>query len=387
MTGPTRAGANGVKPSAAVIIAVGDELLRGETIDTNGAYLGAELTLLGVDVPERRVVRDDVDAIAAAISLALQQADLVLVTGGLGPTVDDRTEAAVHQAVVDLDVIPVPNPVGTAPGLLARPGGRVVLALPGPPRELRAVWSQALPLLDLAGAAGPVVTLTVAGIRESVVAERLAALAELSVEVAYYAGPGQVRVRLSGDSAPEAVALVHELLGDAVFENPYGLAGAALAAASAAELTVAVAESLTGGALAASLTDVAGASDVLVGGVVAYHERIKQQVLGVDPELLRTAGTVHADVARQMSEGVARLTGADLGVATTGVAGPSSHSGHPPGTVFVAWAVRGEVVSRGFRFPGDRDWVRRRTVAAALDGVRRLAAGLPLGEHEGAPRR
>ncbi len=387
MSGSARTGANGAKPSVAIIIAVGDELLRGETIDTNGAYLGAELDLLGVDVPERRVVRDDVDAIATAIALALPQADLVLVTGGLGPTVDDRTAAAVQEAVGDLDLTPVPNPVGTAPGLLARPGDRVVLALPGPPRELRAVWAQALPLLDLAGAAGPVVTLTVAGIRESVVAKRLAALAELSVEVAYYANPGQVRVRLSGTAAPDAAALVQNLLGDAVFENPFGLAGAALAAASAAELTVAVAESLTGGALAAALTDVAGASDVLVGGVVAYDESIKQKMLGVDPQLLRTVGTVHADVAKQMAQGVARVTGADLGVATTGVAGPSTHSGHSPGTVFVAWAVRGDVFSRGFTFPGDRDWVRRCTVAAALDGVRRLAAGLPLGEQEDAVRR
>jgi nicotinamide-nucleotide amidase len=368
--------------SRAVIVAVGDELLRGETVDTNGAYLGAELTLLGIDVAERRVVPDDVDAIAAAVRIALEQSDLVVVTGGLGPTVDDRTEAAIRQVVGGLEVREVPNPVGTAPGLLARPGGRFVLALPGPPRELRAVWANALPSLGLVGSAAQVVTLTVAGIRESVIAKRLAPLGRLQVAVAYYAGPGQVRVRLSGDAVFAAADLVRELLGDAVFEHPNGLAGAALDAAGAAEISLAVAESLTGGALASSLTDVAGASDVLVGGVVAYRETVKRQVLGVDPELLRTGGTVHPEVAVQMAHGVARLAGADLGVATTGVAGPSPHSGHPPGTVFVAWALRGDAQVRGFEFGGDRDWVRSLTVAAALDGIRRLASGLPLGEQD-----
>ena len=145
---------------------------------------------------------------------------------------------------------------------------------------------------------------------------------------------------------------------------------------------MAVAESLTGGLLAAAITDVPGASDVLSGGVVAYSERAKTDVLGLDSDLLAAAGTVNAEVAQQMAARVSDLTGADVGVATTGVAGPTGHSGRDPGTVFVAWAISEALFVRELRVRGDREWVRQFSVAAALDGIRRLGSDLPLWEQD-----
>jgi nicotinamide-nucleotide amidase len=394
-----------------VIIAVGDELLRGDTIDTNGAWLGRTLAASGISVRGRTVVGDDPAEIAAAIRTAASAADLVLVCGGLGPTRDDRTRealadvlgeplqadprlaavlthwyaardrpmpaAATVQAERPASAAAVPNAHGSAPGLMARVAGATVVLLPGPPRELRPMATSVLAGLRPAGGARASRLIQVALLPESVVAERAEAVAG-PVDLAYYAAPGRVQVRLAGAPPSELAAAeerIRAALGDVVLDA--APAAAALAALERRGWTLAVAESLTGGAVAAALTDVPGASRTLRGGVVAYATDVKSDLLGVPEVLLAERGPVDPEVARWMASGVAGLLAADVAVATTGVAGPDPVGDLAPGLAFVA--VVGPGFARVVRVTatGDRELVRRVSVAHALDALRRAAAGLP----------
>lgn len=397
-------------PGRAVIIAVGDELLRGDTVDTNGAWLGRALAEAGIGVLRRAVVGDDPGEIAAEVATAAGRADLVLVCGGLGPTRDDRTRealsivlgeplqtdpqltaaladwyavrgrpmpaAAATQAQRPASAAVLPNRHGSAPGLLAQVGGATVLLLPGPPRELRPMaraYLATVPTRPMS--AGRLVQ--VALLPESVVAERADAVAD-GVELAYYAAPGRVQVRISG-GAPEALAAAEDrirvALGDVVCDA--APAEAALAAAERRGWTVAVAESLTGGGLAAALTAVPGASRTLRGGVVAYATDLKAGLLGVPVGLLAERGPVDPEVARRMAAGVAARLGADLGIATTGVAGPDPVGDIPAGLAYVAVVGPGIDRVATVTATGDRELIRTVTVAHALDGLRRAADGLP----------
>jgi nicotinamide-nucleotide amidase len=392
-------------PDVVAVVLVGDELLLGDVTDVNGVWLGQRLAHEGFRVVSSAQVSDDDVAIAIAIRRALEDAPSVVVTGGLGPTSDDRTGAA-------LDTVPgvkraISNPVGSASGVRLEHAEGVVYAVPGVPREMRAMVDQFV-VPDLLNRAGqlPVVrrrSLRVVGLTESQATSRLAALEEQlhrdsGANIAYLPSPGELEIRLTvrrtDDGASAAVGL-ESYVADAaraLGAHLYGLddeslAGIVIRGLTSGPATCATAESLTGGALGAALTDVPGASAVYRGGVVAYATALKERLLGVPEDHLAAHGAVDARTAVLMAQGVRARLGADYGVATTGVAGPDEQEGKPPGTVFVATAGPGHsAVVRTLLLTGDRDTVRRLTVVHALDLARRVVLSLPM-ESAGPPRR
>lgn len=413
------------------LVTVGAELLVGTVVNHNAAWLSHVLTGAGMQVTRHAVVSDDESEIVEAVSAELGRAEAAIVTGGLGPTSDDRTRAALARlagvplkredalvarlhdwyerrgrvapptALVQADVPEgasvLSNPRGSAPGLrLELPSG-VVYALPGVPAEMRAmVEAEVLPdLLEQADTAPPPArTLLTAVIGESLVASLLRPLEREAeargVEVAYLASVGEVRVRFSGGPGRAAGADVDAvaerarmLLGDVVYgEGDDTLDVVVHRRLAAAGATVAVAESLTGGLLGGALTDMPGSSDTYRGGVTAYATDVKASLLGVDRVLLEREGPVHAEVAHQMAAGVRREMGASVGLATTGVAGPDPQATPggsllPPGTVHLAVDGPGVDLVVSERLGGDRDVVRRRVVVWALDLLRRGLSGMP----------
>jgi len=414
---------------AAAVVTVGDELLLGRTVDTNAAWLGRELAGLGIPVVRRHTVADEAGEIRLALSDALGVADLVLVTGGLGPTPDDLTRDAVAELLgrpleVDAGVLeaihrrfrehgieelPGPNrrvaevprgarkltnPVGTAPGLAMVEGGRLVVLLPGVPRELKGIFRT-----DLVGVLRahfgermvPVHTRSIrtTGIPESLLSQRIAErlghrLGPL--RLAFLPDERGVDLRLTAvglarDEAERRFDAVEERLAEVLdpwrFEAPDGdLVEAVTTALRVRGKTLAVAESCTGGLIAKRITDLAGVSDVFLGGVVAYANAVKVGQLGVPEALLEAHGAVSEDVARAMAGGVARALGADAGVGVTGVAGPGGGTEDKPvGTVCWAASYEGRTVVRSGRFPGDRSSVRERSAQAALFLLLRLVEG------------
>ncbi|HUR51313.1 MAG TPA: CinA family nicotinamide mononucleotide deamidase-related protein [Mycobacteriales bacterium] len=398
------------------VVAVGSELLLGDVVNSNAATLGRELAACGVEVVTSVAVADDLERLVEVLRLCLADADVVVLCGGLGPTVDDLTRDAVARAceaplvrdeglvahlaqvlapyveTVPPDVmrqadVPegaevLPNTAGTAPGLWLDKGGKVVVALPGPPRELAAV---APPVWDrLAARTGRRFTtrqVLVSGLGESVVAARVEPGLRLppGVALSYLAGGALVRVRFTGlDPAAldPLVAHVDEVLGDHVAGHDDDTLDAVVHRLLAERgQTLAVAESLTGGMLAAALTDRAGASETFRGGVVVYATDLKETLAGVPHALLDVAGPVSDATAAALAAGARDRLGADWGLGVTGVAGPSEQDGHPVGTVFVAVAgpEDGEVCR--LQLPGGRAQVRARSVTSALDLLRRHLAG------------
>ena len=394
------------------VVAVGSELLLGDVVNSNAATIGKELAAAGVEVVASVVVPDLLVQVVEAIRTGLAQADVVVVCGGLGPTVDDLTRDAVavacdarlardpelegylrallssylkdvpeevfRQADVPAGAEVLPNSAGTAPGLWLEKDGKVVVALPGPPRELRAVappvWQR---LAERSGRRLTTRTVLVAGVGESVVAERVQARLVLpeGVALSYLAGGALVRVRFTSTDAgllDPLVDLVVEVMGEHVVSRDGETLDAVVHSALAARgETVAVAESLTGGLLAAALTDRAGASETFRGGLVVYATDLKEQLAAVPGPLLAAQGAVSEETAAALAAGARDRLGADWGLATTGVAGPTEQEGQPVGTVFVAVAgpAGGEV--RRLTLPGERANVRAVSVTYALDLLRR----------------
>jgi nicotinamide-nucleotide amidase len=410
-------------------VTVGDELLLGETVDSNAAWLGRRLASFGIPVIRRHTVGDTAVEIHGALADAVGVADLVVVSGGLGPTPDDLTRDAVAEWLGrplredpevlqsietrfrqrGIEELPGPNRrvaqvpegarklanrVGTAPGLSLEHDGRLIVLLPGVPSELRAIVDGELwgVLEDHFGArVAPVWHRVVhtTGIPESLLAQQVAArLPEGSgaVSIAFLPDVRGVDLRFTTSAAGEEEARarldgveddLHAVLAPWRFDADSGdLAQAVTVALRRAELTVAVAESCTAGLIAKRLTDVPPASDVLVGGVVAYANQVKVSQLGVDPVVIASEGAVSEAVARAMATGVAERLGADCGVGITGVAGPGGGTKDKPvGTVWYAAKAFGRCVARLERFPGDRDGVRERSAQAALFLLLRLLEG------------
>ncbi|HVE73779.1 MAG TPA: CinA family nicotinamide mononucleotide deamidase-related protein [Mycobacteriales bacterium] len=395
------------------VVAVGDELLLGDIVNTNAAWLGEVLAAVGVQVVTSEAVGDDVARIAAALRRALAEADVVVVTGGLGPTADDVTRAAVAEVAgaplerigaIEEDLraryaafgYPMPeqvmlqadvprgaqwlaNRMGSAPGLRVELDGRLLFAAPGPPHELRAVvGDHALP--ELAARSGSVLktrTLHTSGQGESVVAEVVEAAVTVpeGVALAYLAGRGVTRVRFTGADDAVLVDLADRAaaaLGEAVWgRDDDTLSGVVQSLLTAQDATVGVAESLTGGLLAAALTTHPGSSATFRGGLVPYATELKASLAGVPPDILDQHGAVSAETAGALAAGARERTGATYGLATTGVAGPSGADGQPLGTVYVAVSGPGGTQVRTRRLPGDREVVRAMAVTTALDLLRR----------------
>jgi nicotinamide-nucleotide amidase len=411
------------------IIGVGTELLLGQIINTNAAWIGQRLADVGWDCLRHTVVGDNEQRIAETIREALDRADAVIVTGGLGPTQDDVTREALaavagvslvrqpeleqwlrerfarmgvqRMAEMNLRQADVPegarvidNPRGTAPGLIVEIDGKPTYAVPGVPREMEGMLERVV-LPDLAARAGEgraIVsrTLRTVGVGESRLAERLTPLWEEAgtgeVTLAYLASPGEVRVRLTavGATREEAMAeiapveaRVREELGDIVYgtddETLEAVVGRLLRERG---LSLATAESLTGGLLGGRVTGIAGASDYYLGGVVAYATDAKTSRLGVDPDLLAAEGPVSEQVAAAMAAGARSAFGADLGLAATGVAGPTEQSGRRVGTLCLGVADAVGTATKTLTAPGDRTQVRLWTCSVALDLLRRRLEGL-----------
>jgi nicotinamide-nucleotide amidase len=411
----------------AEIVAVGTELLLGQIPNTNARWISERLAEIGVGVHHHQAVGDNVPRIVDAIHLARSRAEVVILTGGLGPTQDDVTRESIADALdrplerhAELETMlrekfsgfgrempesnlrqaDVPKGArailperGTAPGLILEDGDNRLYAVPGVPAEMREMMhGTILPELEQLG--GPSVfvsrVLRCTGIGESKVAELLDELFEESENptVAFLASAGEVKVRLtaSARSRAEAEALIRPVaeeiaarLGDVVFttadEELEQVVGRAL---RARRQRVACAESLTGGGLARRLTTAPGASEYFVGSAVCYSEDAKVSVLGVSRETLDGPGVVSEECAREMAAGARRIFEADVTVSVTGAAGPEPHGGQPPGTVWIALDTGERILTRLLHAPGDREQVERWTEQAALDLLRRHLSDLPL---------
>jgi nicotinamide-nucleotide amidase len=405
------------------VVAVGSELLLGAVVNSNAALIGQELAACGVDVTTSLMVADDLDRLVETIRECLREAEVVVLCGGLGPTVDDLTREAialaceaplvrdpeieadlvrrvsaylgevprevVRQADVPQGAEALPNSAGTAPGLWLEKDGRVVVALPGPPRELKAVagpvWER---LAARTGRRFTTRQVLVAGVAESVVAERVEQELVLpeGVALSYLAGGTLVRVRFTGTDSSVLAPLVDHVdaaLGEHVVgHDDETLDGVVHRLLAERGQTVGVAESLTGGMLAAALTERSGASETFRGGLVVYATDLKESLAGVPPALLHVAGAVSDGTAAALAAGARDRLGADWGIGATGVAGPTEQDGHPVGTVFVAVAGPEDGEVRQLKVPGDRAQVRARTVTLALDLLRRHLTGETVGKRE-----
>jgi nicotinamide-nucleotide amidase len=417
-----------LKGSRIEIVTIGDELLLGFTIDTNAAHIARALGEIGFEIVRRTTVGDRAPEIASAVGDALDRTGAVITTGGLGPTSDDLSKAAVaglfgREMILDENVLreieqrwarlfpgrhfPPPNRQqaeiprgaeilanrhGSAPGIrLEDERGRWVAMLPGVPREMRGMLADEI-LPRLTAAAGDRVilsrTLRTTGIGESAIAELLGenplgvGIDASPVSLAYLPSPPGVDLRLTirGEPREKSVALLDaaavklkERVGPYVYgEDDTDLASVVLDLCRATHLTVAVAESCTGGMLGERLTAIAGSSDVFLGGIIAYDDRVKQALLGVDAGILEAHGAVSVETAAAMASGVRKKTGAVVGIAITGIAGPGGGTEEKPvGTVCIALNGDGITSAKALRLIGDREEIRRRSAQSALDLLRR----------------
>ena len=404
----------------AEIIAVGSELLTPDRLDTNSLFLTEELNAIGIEVLRKTVVGDNRELLAEAFRDALNRVPLIISCGGLGPTEDDLTretvadllgrklqrnndilrhiegrfrslgrempEVNVRQAMVPEGAEILENPRGTAPGLWLEDGGRAVVLLPGPPRELKPLFrEQVLPRLErrVSDVRMHSRELRVTGLGESHVEQRIMAIYKRfpEVQTTILAAPGetQIHLRFWTEDAGRAKKTLDEIvqgfeiaLADRIFSQD----GRALEEVVAEQLmlnhaTIAAAESCTGGLLAQRLTSIAGSSSYFLGGVVCYSNELKTAWADVPSEMIAAKGAVSPEVAVALAEGIRRRVGSTLGVGITGIAGPGGGSDEKPvGTVHVAISHGGGIKERAARFPGDRESIRWQASQIALDLVR-----------------
>ncbi|MGZ4716507.1 MAG: competence/damage-inducible protein A [Acidimicrobiales bacterium] len=414
------------------IVAVGTELLLGQIVDTNSSWIGEQLALAGIDSHFQTKVGDNADRIASALRIALDRSDAVIVCGGLGPTHDDITRDVIadvmgvelrtdpeiadriramfgsrgrdmpdnhlRQAQVPVGAWTMDQQPGTAPGLVCPIGdpvnGQVIYAVPGVPYEMKEmVEGSVIPDLQRRAGVQAVIrsrTLRTWGYSESGLAELLAGrIDELDAmghaTIAFLASGMEglkVRVTAKASTDDEAervladeVALIGEVLGEVVFStDDQSMEEVVLDLLRDRGLTLATAESVTGGLIASRLTSIPGASEVFRGSVVSYASEVKFDVLGVP-----VGPVVSDEAAIAMAEGACRVLGADVAVSVTGVAGPDPQEGVPVGTVYLGVCIDGEAESMMIRLPGDRERVRQFSTISVLDWLRRrlLAQSAP----------
>ena len=410
----------------AAVIAVGSELLTPSRIDTNSLFITEQLNLLGIEIAFKQIVGDDRDELAHALHLALDRVDLVICSGGLGPTDDDVTRDVVarvlnrplvedetiaariqarfasrglqmpainrRQAMVPLPATVIENPKGTAPGLWLEQGEKLVLLLPGPPRELKPMLVRLVdgPLGERASGVALVLRIIrITGRTESHTEEAVRPLygewarAAVPISATILAALGQIELHLTARAATRDAAEIaletaaHQVI-DALGLDVYSTDSRAMEEVvgdllTARGLRIALAESCTGGLLTSKLTDVAGSSRYVERGVIAYANEAKVAMLGVSPELIEEHGAVSEPVALAMASGIRAAAKVDIGVGVTGIAGPGGGTPEKPvGTVAIAVTTVSDTRSRTFKFIGEREQVKAQAAQAALDMVRRL---------------
>ncbi len=403
----------------AEVLCIGTEILLGDIVNTNGAFIARELAALGIDMYHQSVVGDNPSRLKESLAHALSRADAVLTTGGLGPTYDDLTKKTVadyfgigmqmHEPSVqkiealfkklDRPMTPnnllqaqVPagstvffNDTGFAPGIAVEQDGKIVIMMPGPPSEMRPMFINHIsPYLQRkTGGMIRSKTLYIFGMGESQVEHTLRDLMTSSTNptVAPYAKQGEVQVRVSAKAQSEQDALslidpvvdqVKQILGNVVYGVDIGsMQNALVQTLIEKKLVAATAESCTGGLVSAAITDIPGASAVFAGGICTYTNALKTRLLGVSEDTLTAVGAVSPETADQMAQGVRTLTGADIGVGITGIAGPSGGSDEKPvGLVYIAVSsdahseVKKLMLSRGHK--DERESIRNLAMLNAL---------------------
>lgn len=405
----------------AEIIAIGSELLTPNRVDTNSLFLTARLNSIGIEVQLKTVVGDSEVRLEQVVREAVKRSELVIATGGLGPTEDDVTKKVfarvlkrqmvlddsilerikarfrrrglemsannARQALVPIGARVLENPAGTAPGIWMEQDGCQVILLPGPPAELKAIFEEScMPRLSELTSGVRLFTqvFKATGITESRLDERIAPIYTKynNPVTTILTTPGEVQIHLTGKGKTETEAkkIVTELadkiefeLGDLIFsrgeENLEQIVGYYLLMR---QMTLAVAESCTGGLVSQRITSVPGSSSYFLCGVTCYSNRSKQDLAGIPPLVIEMNGAVSAEVAKGLAEGIRLKTGATLGLGITGVAGPAGGSLEKPvGLVHIALSIDSSLDHQEFHFAGDRDRIRLWASQAALDMVRR----------------
>lgn len=406
---------------SAEIIAIGSELLTPDKTDTNSLWLTGKLNDIGIDVKLKTIVGDDGERLAEAVSDALRRSEIVITTGGLGPTEDDITreftakaigrELVYHKEIEEhlrerfrgwgrempdinkrqayiingADILPNPN--GSAAGMLVEMDRKVLVVLPGPPRENQPMFNERV-FPKLKALAGEVFVtrrmLRVSGMGESAVDEIAApiytAYPQVQTSILFNRSEVEIHVAATSNNSSDAESTVDQLAGElaaALGKSVFSTRGESMEEVVGILLkkrgeTISLAESCTGGLVARRLTEIAGSSAYFIEGAVTYSNEAKVRTLGVAPDILAHYGAVSSECAEAMAVGIRERAGTDHAVSITGIAGPDGGSIEKPvGTVFIGYACRNEVKSIKFALPGDRYLIRWRASQAALDYLRR----------------
>ncbi|NSW83083.1 MAG: competence/damage-inducible protein A [Syntrophothermus sp.] len=411
----------------AYIISTGTELLLGDVVETNSVFISRRLASMGIRVVGKSVVGDSRSSLEKAFKLGLEIADIVIATGGLGPTRDDLTkevacgvmgcslelrpeevarireffkrrnrdmpESNLRQAMFPPEARVLSNPRGTAPGMFLEKDGRTVILLPGPPREMQPMFSEEVePLLrqKLGEKTGLVKTrvIKVIGPGESKVEEMIKEFLDepRGVSIALLAEEGEIHVRITcegedHEQVETRLAALETGLVKTLGQNVFGYDNDTLAAVVSCMLRerglrVAFAESCTGGLLAKMVTDLPGSSNIFWGGVVSYSNEAKIRILGVSPSTLASFGAVSPETAGEMAQGIRSRSGADIGIGITGIAGPDGGTPEKPvGLVYMGLADANRVLTKELRLTGGRESIRTLTAKSALDWLRRYLTG------------
>ncbi len=397
----------------AEIITIGDEILLGQTIDTNSAFISQRLSQLGIDVTYKTSVGDDIQTISEALTTGLSRADMVITTGGLGPTNDDITKKAIvkvfkrnlvfqeeilkkveesfkkrgmempkinqNQALQPQGSKALPNQFGSAPGIFIQEKDKIFFALPGVPLEMRSMMeNDILPLLEKVSEIKVFQRkLKTTGIPESVIYERIEPIinSRPEVKVAFLPSFLGVDIRLNSQSQEKLEGMensIKEVLGNSIYgEDDISLEEVVGKLLKNKGKTISVAESCTGGLIGKRLTNVSGSSEYFERGVISYSNQAKMQILNVPQEMIEKNGAVSEQVAILMAEGIRRISKTDYGLSATGIAGPSGGTPEKPvGLVWIGFAHENDSFAQKFLFGEDRDTNRERAAQAALNLVR-----------------
>ncbi|MFH0930518.1 MAG: competence/damage-inducible protein A [Candidatus Zixiibacteriota bacterium] len=404
----------------AEIITIGDEIINGEILDSNSAYIGDRLSGLGIEVAFKTSVGDDLKRITEAIKLSLERVDLVIATGGLGPTNDDLTKKGIvkafkrnlvfhedilkkveegfkkrgiempkinqNQALLPQGAKALSNQYGSAPGIFIQEGKRLFFALPGVPLEMKTIFeNEILPFLKSKSSKKFTLqkVLRTNGIVESAIYEKIEPVLKLKspVKIGFLPGFSGVDLKLriiseSDDLARKNILEIEQKVREILNEYIYGIDQETLEEVLGKLLqnkkkTISVAESCTGGLIGAKFTNVSGSSNYFINGVITYSNEAKIELLKIPKEIIEKYGAVSEQVAILMAEGVKKISNTDYGLSATGIAGPTGGTEEKPvGLVYIGLAHENDSFAQKFVFGGDRQAIRERTAQAALNLVR-----------------